>query len=75
MAVVEARKKEEWGAIYVKERLYISDIIEEYKWEAETYKQEAVSYKHEAEVKRHEAEVNRKLAEEYKEKLIAAGLF
>ncbi len=74
-AVAEARKKEEWGVIYVKERLYISDIIEEYKWEAETYKQEAVSYKHEAEVKRHEAEVNRKLAEEYKEKLIAAGLF
>lgn len=62
-AVDEARKKEEWGAIYMKERVYISDIIEECKAE---YKAEVEAYKQ-------EAEANQKLADEYKAKLDAAN--
>ncbi len=60
---MEARKKKEWGDIYVKERVYISDIIEEckaeYKEEIETYKQEA--------------EANLRLADDYKTKLDEAN--
>ena len=70
MAVVEARKKEEWGAIYVKERVYVSDIIEECKAE---YKEEIENYKQEAEANRQKAEANQRLADDYKTKLDEAN--
>lgn len=70
MAVAEARKKEEWGAIYVKERVYVSDIIEECKAE---YKEEIENYKQEAEANRQKAEANLRLADDYKTKLDEAN--
>lgn len=40
-AVVEARKKEEWESMYMKERTIIADAVRPYIEEAETYKKQA----------------------------------